>query len=157
VASEVVWPRGATRPWRSVSANAYVSYWAVRRWVADNIAMTPVDPLCAILLRALLRSGGRESVSSLVRLLALPPSTMSSAVGRLENAGLVERYPDSLDRRCRVVALTVSGEGQAKLVAPGIDAVEAAADYAVGEMGRKGFNLMANILAAIKDEADPWA
>ena len=57
-------------------------------------------------LVALLTASGPTSVKSLVADLALPRSTMTAIVDRLENRGLVLRHPNPNDRRSVVLEST---------------------------------------------------
>ena len=59
-------------------------------------------------LVSLLVSGGPTSVKSLVADLALPRSTMTAIVDRLEARGLVVRHPNPQDRRSVVLEPTVA-------------------------------------------------
>jgi hypothetical protein len=56
----------------------------------------------------------------------------------------------------RTVALTTGGRLDATLVAQQIDALEAAAEQTVGDLGLKGYNLMANLMGFIQEPPDPW-
>ena len=57
-------------------------------------------------LIALLCAGGPTSVKSLVADLALPRSTMTAIVDRLEERGLVLRHPNPEDRRSIILEAT---------------------------------------------------
>ena len=75
-------------------------------------------------LVALLTQGGPTSVKSLVADLALPRSTMTAIVDRLQERGLVTRHPNPEDRRSVVLEATPAAhdalrryhEGMMKLV-----------------------------------------
>jgi DNA-binding MarR family transcriptional regulator len=57
-------------------------------------------------LIALLTASGPTSVKSLVADLGVPRSTMTAIVDRLQNRGLVERYPNPQDRRSVMLEAT---------------------------------------------------
>ena len=150
-------PPRLTRPWRSVKANAYVSYHAVRRVLERDPVIWPTDALCTVLMRMLWAARGREAQAALGHQLGLPRSTLSSALGRLEREGLIERYRAFDDRRANVVTLTSGGELRAEQVGIATQEIERSASMTVGDNGRKGFNAMANVLGTIIAEPDPWA
>jgi DNA-binding MarR family transcriptional regulator len=82
----------------------------------------------------------------------LPPSTLSTALGRAEQRGLIRRYPNMLDARYVDAALTRAGQ----LVAAGVTDVIADLDVdvheAAGGPARYGFSRVAWMLAAMDDE-----
>ncbi|MEU5210376.1 MarR family transcriptional regulator [Streptomyces sp. NPDC020742] len=61
------------------------------------------------LLMALEDSGGVSRVGDLAALLMVEPPHVTRQIGQLESQDLVERTPDSLDRRARKVAITPHG------------------------------------------------
>ncbi|MEU3987994.1 MarR family transcriptional regulator [Streptomyces platensis] len=61
------------------------------------------------LLMALEDSGGISRVGDLAALLMVEPPHVTRQIGQLESQDLVERTPDSLDRRARKVAITPHG------------------------------------------------
>jgi DNA-binding MarR family transcriptional regulator len=147
-------PPGWTRPWRSVTANAYVSYHAIRRTLRRDLDWHGHDSLAAVLLRLLWSHYGRSDQSAITRELGLPASTISGAMARLERRELIRRYPAYDDRRVKIVELTTSGRTAAGIVGTATLAIEARANSAVGRVGRDGFNAMANTLAAVQAEHD---
>lgn len=62
------------------------------------------------LLMALDGGGGASRVGDLAALLLVEPSHVTRQIGQLESQGLVERTPDSTDRRARRVAITPEGK-----------------------------------------------
>ncbi|MFI6765496.1 MarR family winged helix-turn-helix transcriptional regulator [Streptomyces sp. NPDC050355] len=62
------------------------------------------------LLMALEDSGGVSRVGDLADLLMVEPPHVTRQIGQLESQNLVERTPDSLDRRARQVAITPHGK-----------------------------------------------
>ncbi|TJZ50347.1 MarR family transcriptional regulator [Streptomyces piniterrae] len=62
------------------------------------------------LLMALDSNGGVSRVGDLAALLMVEPPHVTRQIGRLESQDLVERTPDSLDRRARKVAITAHGK-----------------------------------------------
>jgi DNA-binding MarR family transcriptional regulator len=149
-------PPHLTRPWHTLTANAYVSYWAVRRRFRALTLTAHLDPLCSILLRDINRALGAKSMGALRLEFGLPASTLSTAVARLERQGLVYRTETFGDRRGRVVELTHAGRMRAQAVNGGIDRIEEEAELTAGELGRMGFNVMSNILSTAQDEPDFW-
>ncbi|WP_189308718.1 MarR family winged helix-turn-helix transcriptional regulator [Streptomyces albospinus] len=61
------------------------------------------------LLMALENSGGVSRVGDLAAQLMVEPPHVTRQIGQLESQDLVERTPDSLDRRARQVAITPHG------------------------------------------------
>ena len=57
---------------------------------------------------AMLNASGPTSVKSLVAVLALPRSTMTAIIDRLESRGLVKRHPNPVDRRSVILEATPS-------------------------------------------------
>lgn len=66
-------------------------------------------------LLATLRDGGPQRVTALADAEAVAQPTMTTLVGRLERAGLVERRPDPAD--ARAVLVTITAEGLERLLA----------------------------------------
>ncbi|MGW7573093.1 MarR family winged helix-turn-helix transcriptional regulator [Streptomyces sp. NPDC054765] len=62
------------------------------------------------LLMALEDSGGVSRVGDLAALLMVEPPHVTRQISQLESQDLVERTPDSLDRRARQVAITPHGK-----------------------------------------------
>ncbi|MGP8300292.1 MarR family winged helix-turn-helix transcriptional regulator [Streptomyces inhibens] len=62
------------------------------------------------LLMALDDSGGISRVGDLAALLMVEPPHVTRQISQLESQDLVERTPDSLDRRARKVAITPHGK-----------------------------------------------
>ncbi|MEW9517335.1 MarR family winged helix-turn-helix transcriptional regulator [Streptomyces tubercidicus] len=62
------------------------------------------------LLMALDDSGGSSRVGDLAALLMVEPPHVTRQISQLESQDLVERTPDSLDRRARKVAITPHGK-----------------------------------------------
>ena len=60
-------------------------------------------------LNRLVRLDGMETVGQLARAFQVAQPTMSSTVGRLVDAGLVERVANSADRRLRHIRITETG------------------------------------------------
>src|SRR4051812_15394858 len=137
------------RPMRSVTANAYVSFYAIRRMLNAQFTGPAPDVLCAIILRLLWRGHGRAAQADMAAELGVPRSTMSSALARLQRRDLITRYRALDDHRTNVVELTASGRSRAEVVGDATKEIESAALYALGENGRNGFNAMANVLAII--------
>ena len=66
-------------------------------------------------LLARLRDGGPQRITALADGEAVAQPTMTTLVGRLERAGLVERRPDPAD--ARAVLVTITSEGLERLLA----------------------------------------
>jgi MarR family 2-MHQ and catechol resistance regulon transcriptional repressor len=60
----------------------------------------------------LLLAKGPQKVSDIGRRVNLTSGSITSAIDRLETAGLVERTFDAVDRRSRIVELTTRGRAQ---------------------------------------------
>jgi MarR family transcriptional regulator, transcriptional regulator for hemolysin len=61
----------------------------------------------------------------LANLIGLDKTTMVATVDALEEAGLAERRPSSLDRRVRVIAVTKAGEAKVREARKAIEQVQA--------------------------------
>ena len=72
-------------------------------------ALTALDLSHAGLIVLHLLEGGPATQVDLAALARVEAQTMSRTVERLEREGFVERHPDPLDRRRRMVARTPSG------------------------------------------------
>jgi DNA-binding MarR family transcriptional regulator len=66
-------------------------------------------------LLATLRDGGPQRITALADAEAVAQPTMTTLVGRLERAGLVERRPDPAD--ARAVLVTITSDGLERLLA----------------------------------------
>jgi DNA-binding MarR family transcriptional regulator len=60
-------------------------------------------------LLATLRDGGPQRITALAAAEVVAQPTMTTLVGRLERAGLVERRPDRQDARAVLVSITAEG------------------------------------------------
>jgi MarR family transcriptional regulator, organic hydroperoxide resistance regulator len=82
--------------------------------------------LSAAEINALACFGGEESrtVRQLVAATAQRPSTLTGVLDRLERRGLIERTPNTADRRSVLVRLTPSGRAAAARVATAFAGLE---------------------------------
>ena len=85
--------------------------------------------------------------------LGLDKTTLTSQLDRLERAGLVERRPDSRDRRARIPHITESGEARRRTVAAAPSQIEAAALAAFGSAEILLFRRM--LIGIIGETNDP--
>jgi DNA-binding MarR family transcriptional regulator len=84
-------------------------------FMGDSVCCSGVSvPQCHVLLE--LDESGPTSLVALARALYLDKSTISRTVDSLVSRGLVERAPDSEDRRYVVLELTTEGRATAEAV-----------------------------------------
>ena len=103
-------PPVAERPPRSVGfLISQLGFFSSKGFMS---ALEPIgiDPREFLLMRFVAASEG-QSQQALAERLAVPASRMVALVDRLEEAGLVERRPNSEDRRIRGLHLTRKGRG----------------------------------------------
>jgi DNA-binding MarR family transcriptional regulator len=86
---------------------------AVRRVTRRTFAGTPLPPSEAELLAFVGRNKG-AGVNDTAGALLLAPNTVSTLVGRLVTAGLLERRPDPDDKRSVRLHLTVAGSARVR-------------------------------------------
>jgi DNA-binding MarR family transcriptional regulator len=110
--------------------------------------MFEIDPLAALLLRVLHRSGGGASIGTLTATFHLPRSTTATAVARLERRGYAERSPLPLDRRASMVRLTDQGRTFASAVSDVIGSIEDQIQYIAGSDLLDEFDRLGSYLAA---------
>ena len=141
---------------QTVADNTYVAYRSVRARIKVELSPPDIDPLCALLLRRIWMNGSSIGIAHLRMALALPPSTLSTALRRLEDGGLIRRYPNVIDARYVDAALTRAGE----LVAPG--AADVIADLEIdvhesaGGAARYGLGRIGWMLSAMDQESDAY-
>jgi DNA-binding MarR family transcriptional regulator len=103
-------PAAADTPPRSVGfLISQLGFLSSRRFM-EALEPVGIDPREFLLMRFVAASEGR-SQHALAERLGVPPSRMVALVDHLEEAGLVERRPDSEDRRVRGLHLTRKGRG----------------------------------------------
>ncbi len=141
---------------QTVADSAYIAYRSLKVRIRDDLAPPEVDPLCALLLRKLWMNGASVGIAHLRIELALPPSTLSTALHRLEGQKLIRRYPNMIDARYVDAALTTAG----RLVAAGVTDViadlEVDVHEAAGGPARNGFRRVAWMLGTMDDEPDVY-
>ena len=96
-------------PMHTVADNAYVAYRSLKARISAELVAPEVDPLCALLLRRIWINGSSIGIAHLRIELALPPSTLSTALRRAEDRGWIRRYPNMIDARYVDAALTHAG------------------------------------------------
>jgi DNA-binding MarR family transcriptional regulator len=137
-----------------VADSAYVAYRSLKARLADTLWPPELDPLCAILLSRVWRNGNSIGIASLRLQLALPRSTLSTALRRAEDRGYVRRYPNVVDARFVDVALTRAGQLVAKDVADLLTILEVDVEEAAGSAARYEFGRVAWMLAAMDEETE---
>jgi DNA-binding MarR family transcriptional regulator len=138
----------------TVADNAYVAYRSVRGRFRGTLWPPDVDPLCAVLLRKIWVNGSSVGVANLRAELALPRSTLSTALLRLERRGYVRRRSNVVDRRYIDVVLTKPGERVASAVTELIVELEFDVEETAGGQARFGFGKVARMLATMDEEMD---
>jgi DNA-binding MarR family transcriptional regulator len=141
---------------QTVADSAYIAYRSLKGRISEELPPPEADPLCALLLHKIWRNGSSIGIAHLRIQLALPPSTLSTALKRLEARGLIWRYPSVLDGRYVDASLTRAGQLAATSVAETIADLEIDLDEAAGGSARYGFSRVAWMLATIDDESDPY-
>jgi DNA-binding MarR family transcriptional regulator len=138
----------------TVAANAYIAYRSLRGRLTDTISPPELDPLCALIVRLVWLNGWSQVADDIRAEFAVPRSTLSSALGRLENRGYIRRHPNPSDGRYVVVTLTQSGRRVAPAVTELINELERDVHDAAGDDAPKGFDRVATMLAAMDEEED---
>ena len=138
----------------TVADNAYVAYRSLRGRLAHTLWPPELDPLCALLIRKIWMNGSSIGIEFLRIQLALPRSTLSTALRRLEDRGYIRRYANIIDARYVDAALTRAGESVAEAVTDHIGDLEVDVHEAAGGSARYGFDRVATTLAVMDEEAD---
>ena len=138
----------------TVADNAYVAYRSLKARISAELVTPEVDPLCALLLRRIWINGSSIGIAHLRIELALPPSTLSTALRRAEDQGWIRRYPNMIDARYVDAALTHAGRLVAAGAAETISDLEMDVHEAAGGEARNGFTRVATMLALMDDEPD---
>jgi DNA-binding MarR family transcriptional regulator len=141
-------------PMHTVADNAYVAYRSLKARISAELVAPEVDPLCALLLRRIWINGSSIGIAHLRIELALPPSTLSTALRRAEDQGWIRRYPNMIDARYVDAALTHAGRLVAAGAAETISDLEMDVHEAAGGEARNGFTRVATMLALMDDEPD---
>jgi DNA-binding MarR family transcriptional regulator len=136
---------------RSVPGNSYVAHAGLRRWLRAELGIYEVDTLAALLLRLMHRNGGGSTMEGLINAFALPPSTATSAVVRLERLGYAERARLESDHRMTMVSLTARGRTAAGGVEEAIESVQEQIDAAAGSDLLDEFSRLASYLGAARE------
>lgn len=136
----------------TVAANAYGAYRSLRARLADTISPPEIDPLCALVVRLLWLNGSSLMLDEIRGQFALPPSTMSSALGRLQARDYIRRSSSPFDRRHVIVSLTHGGRAIAPAVTATIAELERDILDAAGDVARRGFDRVAMMLAAMDED-----
>jgi DNA-binding MarR family transcriptional regulator len=141
---------------QTVADNAYIAYRSLKGRLDAEITEPELDPLCAILLRKIWMNGSSIGIAHLRIQLALPPSTLSTALRRVEDRGLIRRYPNLIDARYVDAALTRTGKLVAATVTNLVGEMESDVHEAAGGQARYGFDRVAWMLATMDDETEPY-
>jgi len=136
----------------TIAANSYVAYRSLRYRLANTIWPPELDPLSALIVRFLWVNGSSIVVADIRAQLAIPRSTLSSALRRLDTRGYIRRRPNPVDARYVVVALTRAGATIAPAVADVIRTLEHDARDAAGDDAAGGFDRVTTMLAAMDEE-----
>lgn len=138
----------------TVAANSYLAYRSVRDCIRDGVWPWELDPLCALVIRFLWVNGASLQAEAIRNQFRLPPSTLSSALGRLEKAGHIRRYKNVIDGRYIHVTLTAGGRTIAPSITDVINELERGVVAAAADGEPRGFDRVATILAVIAEEGD---
>jgi DNA-binding MarR family transcriptional regulator len=139
---------------QTVADNAYVAYRSLRGRLADTLWPPELDPLAALLLRKIWMNGSSIGIEQLRIDLALPKSTLSTALRRLEDRGYIRRHPNMVDARYVDASLTPPGQRVAPAVTDLVADLEVDVHDAAGGQARYGFDRVAWALAALDEEAE---
>src|SRR6476619_7036651 len=141
---------------QTVADNAYIAYRSLKGRLDAEITEPELDPLCAILLRKIWMNGSSIGIAHLRIQLALPRSTLSTALRRAEDRGFIRRYPNVIDARYVDAALTRAGMLVAASVTNLVGEMESDVHEAAGGQARYGFDRVAWMLATMDDETEPY-
>lgn len=137
----------------TVATSTYVAYRSLRGRLAGTLWPPELDPLCALIVRLLWLNGSSLGVDMIRAEFALPPSTLSSALRRLEKQGHVLRRRNSIDGQFVLVALTASGRRIAPAVTDLIGELDRDLEDAAGEEARGALDRIATALAVMDELA----
>lgn len=138
----------------TVAANAYIAYRSLRGRLSGTVWPPELDPLSALIVRLVWLNGSSQVVDDLRTEFALPRSTLSSALRRLETRGYIRRHPNTVDGRYVVVTLTRNGRAVAPAVTQLINELQHDVVDAVGDDSPRGFDRVAGMLAAMVEGED---
>ncbi len=136
----------------TVAANTYIAHRSLRGWLAGTIWPPELDPLAALVVRLLWLNGSSLGAQVIRAEFALPASTLSSALRRLEDRGFVRRHPNRIDARYVDVVLTRSGKTIAVAVTELINELDRDVRDATGEDAPVAFERIATALAVMDEE-----
>jgi DNA-binding MarR family transcriptional regulator len=136
----------------TIAANSYVAYRSLRGRLANTIWPPELDPLSALIVRFLWVNGSTMVVDDMRAQLAIPRSTLSSALRRREARGYIRRRSNPVDARYVVVSLTRAGTTIAPAVTDVISTLEADVRDAAGDDAAGGFDRVATMLASMDEE-----
>lgn len=139
---------------RTVGASAYIAYRSFRGRLVATVWPPELDPLGALVVRLLWRNGSSLGADAIRAQFALPRSTLSSALRRLENRGYIRRHRNVIDGRYVVVNLTKGGKTIAPAVALLIGELDRDVLDVAGDDAPAGFDRVASALAAMDEEGD---
>jgi DNA-binding MarR family transcriptional regulator len=137
---------------KTVGENAYVAYRSLRGRLADTLWPPELDPLGALLVRRIWLNGSSIPIAYMRMELALPRSTLSTALRRLEDRGYVRRVPNVVDARYVDAVLTSAGQVVAPAITDLIAELEVDVHEAAGGNARVGFDRVATMLAAMDED-----
>lgn len=80
-----------------------------RRYTQESEAAATTHGLTPLQVKALLAAEDPVPMRSIADRLHAEPSNVTAIIDRLESRGLVERSPDPIDRRVKLVAATAAG------------------------------------------------
>lgn len=138
----------------TIAANAYIAYRSLRGRLSGTIWPPELDPLSALVVRLLWLNGSSQVADDIRAEFALPRSTLSSALRRLEARGYIRRHPNAIDGRYVVVTLTGNGRTVAPAVTQLINELERDVNDAAGDDSPRGFDRVATMLAAMSECED---
>lgn len=111
----------------------------------SRLDLAPPD----INLLASLADGERRTVGALAAATATKPTTLTSALDRLDRRGYLVRAVDPADRRSFLVSLTPSGQAAARTVAAAVHDLERRALATVTEADVAGFHALTSALMEV--------
>ena len=152
-------PKGAgagavTTTDRDLGAAVIDAVWGLRRVarrvVRESFPEPALPPSEAELLAVVSRAKG-TTVTEAAQALQVAPNTVSTLVGRLVTAGLLERRPDPADRRAARLHLTVAGHARVRQFRRHREAV---LERALGGLGDRERRALAAALPALRSLAE---
>jgi DNA-binding MarR family transcriptional regulator len=120
--------------------------WAVAPWTHAGVARAEITPAQAGLLSMLQRAGAPQTPQEIARTLSVTPATVTGALNRLEESGLVARARESADRRVVHVHVTPAGQ---RVAAAWVDGFRAKLEAGMAPLSDAQLRTLVEILSRL--------